>query len=409
MSPVRLRRRRCGPARAEDCRDERPRATLWMLPSGRSMEPATAHHRPLRSDSFRPLSGELADGPQETTFREWSRADHDARARITLRVAAVLMLSFCLAIWIPRARWARAGGGALRVGSARAVLRAARSFDERPRRRPLDVVARPSRARRRAVRGGHEADWIPAAHADHRRGGGLGIPADAASIPAASAIGSALTVGYLALTAHGRVALGPLVAIAAFVVANAIGLSGHAWSARAARSSILRLRAAEDAHAERLSFLASTSHELRSPLHGIVACAELLEGTTLDEEQRGLVSLIRSSGLAMSGLLEEAVHQVRGGHELPAIDSRALDLHAFHDDAPRIHACARRATASWCLGQAAPLRFRDGSPPTRGPPPAGAPQLRGERPHPRCTRPNCGRCSAKPRSSDGRIPVRLPR
>ena len=42
-------------------------------------------------------------------------------------------------------------------------------------------------------------------------------------------------------------------------------------------------------------FLASMSHEIRTPLNGIVGLTELLDGTTLTEEQREFVSMIRES------------------------------------------------------------------------------------------------------------------
>jgi signal transduction histidine kinase len=42
--------------------------------------------------------------------------------------------------------------------------------------------------------------------------------------------------------------------------------------------------------------LATMSHEIRSPLSGVVSVAEVLATTCLDAEQRGLVDVMLSSG-----------------------------------------------------------------------------------------------------------------
>lgn len=47
------------------------------------------------------------------------------------------------------------------------------------------------------------------------------------------------------------------------------------------------------------AFLSSVSHELRSPLHGILASAELLRGSSLPTEQRRLVGMVESCGLTL--------------------------------------------------------------------------------------------------------------
>lgn len=45
--------------------------------------------------------------------------------------------------------------------------------------------------------------------------------------------------------------------------------------------------------------LSSVSHELRSPLHGVLASAELLQATTLESTQRDMVTMIETCGLTL--------------------------------------------------------------------------------------------------------------
>jgi hypothetical protein len=49
----------------------------------------------------------------------------------------------------------------------------------------------------------------------------------------------------------------------------------------------------------KFDFISSVSHELRSPLHGILASAELLHGTSLGSAQEEMVGMIESSGLTL--------------------------------------------------------------------------------------------------------------
>ncbi|KAJ5185891.1 CheY-like superfamily [Penicillium cf. griseofulvum] len=49
----------------------------------------------------------------------------------------------------------------------------------------------------------------------------------------------------------------------------------------------------------KFDFISSVSHELRSPLHGILASAELLHATTLSRSQEEMVTMIEKSGLTL--------------------------------------------------------------------------------------------------------------
>ncbi|MEZ4451243.1 MAG: CHASE domain-containing protein [Nannocystaceae bacterium] len=55
-------------------------------------------------------------------------------------------------------------------------------------------------------------------------------------------------------------------------------------------------RAAERASAAKSAFVANMSHEIRTPLHAILGIAHLLEGTTLDGDQRDFVAKVTLAG-----------------------------------------------------------------------------------------------------------------
>ncbi len=60
---------------------------------------------------------------------------------------------------------------------------------------------------------------------------------------------------------------------------------------------------AEAASRTKSQFLASMSHEIRTPLNGVLGMADLLQGTTLDDEQRRYCDAIEASGRALRELI----------------------------------------------------------------------------------------------------------
>jgi signal transduction histidine kinase/CheY-like chemotaxis protein len=62
---------------------------------------------------------------------------------------------------------------------------------------------------------------------------------------------------------------------------------------------------AEDASRAKSRFLAVVSHEVRTPLNGILGMAHLLQETPLSQEQQTYVRAVKSSGEALLGLIEE--------------------------------------------------------------------------------------------------------
>lgn len=64
--------------------------------------------------------------------------------------------------------------------------------------------------------------------------------------------------------------------------------------AKIAEAEAMRnVREKEEAARAKSMFLANVSHELRTPLNGVIGCSELLQGTSLNQEQKGYVSSIR--------------------------------------------------------------------------------------------------------------------
>ena len=79
-------------------------------------------------------------------------------------------------------------------------------------------------------------------------------------------------------------------------------LHDEVWELREASAARERAEAANEAKSR---FLANVSHEVRTPLNGILGMAELLCGTSLDGEQQTYVAAIRSSGSALASLIDE--------------------------------------------------------------------------------------------------------
>ena len=88
------------------------------------------------------------------------------------------------------------------------------------------------------------------------------------------------------------------------------------WDLRAAAEARTRAEAASEAKSR---FLATVSHEVRTPLNGILGIADLLTATPLTREQQAYVAAMSTSGRALMVLIDEILDFAR-------IESGRLDL-----------------------------------------------------------------------------------
>lgn len=93
-------------------------------------------------------------------------------------------------------------------------------------------------------------------------------------------------------------------------------LSDQVWELRAAAQDRDRAEAASEAKSR---FLATVSHEIRTPLSGMIGLADLLAGTALTREQQSYVAAMKTSGTALTSLIDDILDFAR-------IESGRLDL-----------------------------------------------------------------------------------
>jgi signal transduction histidine kinase/CheY-like chemotaxis protein len=99
---------------------------------------------------------------------------------------------------------------------------------------------------------------------------------------------------------------------------------------------------AKSANEAKSRFLATVSHEFRTPLNGIIGMADLLSDTRLDQEQTTYVRALRTSGHALLSLIEEILDFAKVEAGRTTLTEEPFDLVALAEGvvellAPKAH------------------------------------------------------------------------
>ncbi len=119
-------------------------------------------------------------------------------------------------------------------------------------------------------------------------------------------------------------------------------------------ASVGRAREAEAAKAQ---FLAAMNHELRTPLNGVLGLSEVMQKTSLDDEQAKLMNDIEGSGRSLLSILNDILDMLNIDAQKIEIKPAAFDLHDLVNDvsgAWRLPAMEKGLTLEFSIDEDAP-------------------------------------------------------
>ena len=109
---------------------------------------------------------------------------------------------------------------------------------------------------------------------------------------------------------------------------------------------------AEESSRSKSAFLATVSHEVRTPMNGIIGVTELLRDTGLSPDQGEYVEIIERSGHSLLGIINDILDFSKleaGKLEIESLDFDLLDQidHVLTVARPQGGSQAPRASARW--------------------------------------------------------------
>jgi two-component system sensor histidine kinase/response regulator len=107
----------------------------------------------------------------------------------------------------------------------------------------------------------------------------------------------------------------------------------------------LAIQKAEEANRLKSEFLATMSHEIRSPMSGVIGMAELLLDTSLNEEQKGLTKTILNSGEVLLNIIEDILDFSKIEANKMELDPVAINMLDIVDDVCMLYSTRARDKA----------------------------------------------------------------